>query len=596
VFNAAVGFNAQELNNPGVVLGYKALATNVSATGSVTSAAAFAFRACGYTGSAGVSASSATAVYQIQLSSLQDPNSYSGGYATAIYSDVGTAFQKALFVDSVAATSSILGIARSAILGSFASAGATGTLFVDAVFLDANVTASAATTLASVTRTRIIGGAGSTNTSTTLASLLDTAIMGSSVGAGVSSTFAGLDKKVGTVWHRYLDSIVGAGATAINTIDPKKMLYSSVSTATFGLASTSVGLQKALGAVATLSVFVTTATFGRFMNLSSNASTAISSTALLRALRVSKSSVIATANTTLAKLKRTAIIVPPAVTIGATATAPALKRYADMVAAASAGATATADFRYAVKFFSLFNVATATAAPVTDVRTAIRLGSDATASASSTIDDFINLGVKLFGDATASADADGSTLNAIVAVFGMPVTASATQIDAIINRLITCSSTVSTATTGDTSILWLNIFDIEPSYRTDFVAKEDFTNAVSVEDFTVAVKDDNYTMKTFTKQPSEVLGYDIDMTAWFDPLVDDYIVAAPAPAVTITPAVPGDTTLTCTEVIRIGDPCYIVKVWLSGGTSGNSYKVTTVLNTHDGRVKEIDFTMMVQEI
>ena len=41
---------------------------------------------------------------------------------------------------------------------------------------------------------------------------------------------------------------------------------------------------------------------------------------------------------------------------------------------------------------------------------------------------------------------------------------------------------------------------------------------------------------------------------------------------------------------------YIVKVWLSGGTAGTSYKVTTVITTAAGREKEREIILKVKEI
>lgn len=83
------------------------------------------------------------------------------------------------------------------------------------------------------------------------------------------------------------------------------------------------------------------------------------------------------------------------------------------------------------------------------------------------------------------------------------------------------------------------------------------------------------------KQPGETLDYDVDFEKWLSE--GDTMLSATAVA---------ETGLTVDDVEVIAP---LVKVWLSGGTAGVSYKVTVTLQTTAGRIKEADFTLRVVE-
>lgn len=87
----------------------------------------------------------------------------------------------------------------------------------------------------------------------------------------------------------------------------------------------------------------------------------------------------------------------------------------------------------------------------------------------------------------------------------------------------------------------------------------------------------------FSKQPSEILDYDVDYTDWFKGRTD-------TPASFVVSAEPG---ITIVGSARTGN---IIKVILSGGTSGTKYKITVRLTTAAGLVKEADFTVAVKEV
>ena len=84
------------------------------------------------------------------------------------------------------------------------------------------------------------------------------------------------------------------------------------------------------------------------------------------------------------------------------------------------------------------------------------------------------------------------------------------------------------------------------------------------------------------KQPGERLDYDIDFTKW---MTDGDVLA-------LATAAADDASLTV-EAPQVIPP--LVKVWISGGNAGKSYKVTVTVTTADGRVKTVNFNLRVSE-
>lgn len=89
---------------------------------------------------------------------------------------------------------------------------------------------------------------------------------------------------------------------------------------------------------------------------------------------------------------------------------------------------------------------------------------------------------------------------------------------------------------------------------------------------------------TFTKQPGEVLDYDIDADGWLPD--SDTIFSA------ITTAADG-LTVQGTYIINDGRA---VKVWVSGGVDGVTYKLEVTMTTEDGRVKQSEFKIKCREV
>lgn len=101
------------------------------------------------------------------------------------------------------------------------------------------------------------------------------------------------------------------------------------------------------------------------------------------------------------------------------------------------------------------------------------------------------------------------------------------------------------------------------------------------------------------KQPAEVLDYDVDFTEWFlsSPLDEIETVeveitggSAHANDLVVVPSRPP---------AGFGSPDgaahLFAKVWLEKGIDGVTYKVTVLVTTEGGRVKEFDFEVRVQE-
>lgn len=87
----------------------------------------------------------------------------------------------------------------------------------------------------------------------------------------------------------------------------------------------------------------------------------------------------------------------------------------------------------------------------------------------------------------------------------------------------------------------------------------------------------------FTKQPVEIQDYDIDFTEYLEYHND----------VALSHTAVAETGLTVvTSVLTAG----VVKVFVSGGTDGNTYKISATITTSGGRVKQGDILVKVKEV
>lgn len=88
----------------------------------------------------------------------------------------------------------------------------------------------------------------------------------------------------------------------------------------------------------------------------------------------------------------------------------------------------------------------------------------------------------------------------------------------------------------------------------------------------------------YTKQPGDNVDYDVDLSSWL-PSTDTVLSAV---AVSESGITLGTTSINTTTKI--------VKQWVSGGTTGNRYKVTLTITSVEGRIKEVDFYIKVKEL
>lgn len=89
-------------------------------------------------------------------------------------------------------------------------------------------------------------------------------------------------------------------------------------------------------------------------------------------------------------------------------------------------------------------------------------------------------------------------------------------------------------------------------------------------------------LDVMTKKPADHLDYDVDFSRWIPD--GDTIL-------TVETAVDKPDGVTV-QSVAVASP--IVKVWLEGGVSGETYKITVKAATNGGRVKEVDFQIRVK--
>lgn len=91
-------------------------------------------------------------------------------------------------------------------------------------------------------------------------------------------------------------------------------------------------------------------------------------------------------------------------------------------------------------------------------------------------------------------------------------------------------------------------------------------------------------MNLFQKQPADQLDYDLDFSEWL----------ADGDTITGTSAVSDVPTELVILSASVADQT--VKIWVSGGLDGSTYKVTATVSTSQGRIKELDFKIRVRDI
>jgi len=87
------------------------------------------------------------------------------------------------------------------------------------------------------------------------------------------------------------------------------------------------------------------------------------------------------------------------------------------------------------------------------------------------------------------------------------------------------------------------------------------------------------------KQPDEVLDYDFIYDDWFGNSPDSI-------ASVVAELVPGDGSMTA---VAATPEATRLKVWLTGGTDGDIYKLEVTITTAAGRIKQDELEIQVQE-
>lgn len=93
----------------------------------------------------------------------------------------------------------------------------------------------------------------------------------------------------------------------------------------------------------------------------------------------------------------------------------------------------------------------------------------------------------------------------------------------------------------------------------------------------------------YEKQPLEVKDYDVDYAPWLTAITDTLASLATS-VVCLTDAT--DETLEVDSTTFTDDT---VKVWISGGTDGEQYKLTLRVTTTGGRVDESELIFRVRD-
>lgn len=91
-------------------------------------------------------------------------------------------------------------------------------------------------------------------------------------------------------------------------------------------------------------------------------------------------------------------------------------------------------------------------------------------------------------------------------------------------------------------------------------------------------------MNLFQKQPADQLDYDLDFSDWLTD--EDTITGAVA-----TSSVPEELIV---QSVSISGS--VVKIWIAGGVSGATYKITATITTSLGRIKELEFKIRVRDM
>lgn len=89
-------------------------------------------------------------------------------------------------------------------------------------------------------------------------------------------------------------------------------------------------------------------------------------------------------------------------------------------------------------------------------------------------------------------------------------------------------------------------------------------------------------LATLTKDPDDVLDYDVDFVQWLP--VGDRLVSAVS-TISASTATVNDT------IVADG----MVKVWIAGGAAGENAVVKVLATTEQGRTKDVSFRLQIRD-
>ncbi len=95
-------------------------------------------------------------------------------------------------------------------------------------------------------------------------------------------------------------------------------------------------------------------------------------------------------------------------------------------------------------------------------------------------------------------------------------------------------------------------------------------------------------LATWTAQSSDTLDYNIDYTEWIE---DDDAPASAEAAALLEGVETANITVENVEVLG-----KVVRVWLSGGVSGETYTIEVTTTTQFGRIKQDEFRIKMRDV
>lgn len=96
-------------------------------------------------------------------------------------------------------------------------------------------------------------------------------------------------------------------------------------------------------------------------------------------------------------------------------------------------------------------------------------------------------------------------------------------------------------------------------------------------------------LETYEKQPAEIKDYDIDYSEWLASPAD---TISDATATVVCLSTDGDTAL---AINGVDITTKTVKLWISGGTSGEKYKITINVMTNGGRLDQSELIFKIKD-